>query len=105
MFSITNAKTWLAHLVELGFLPTDDSDLRLKKVALTLVPLIIGPAAFIWGSIYFLLNRPLSGAIPMSYAIISAASLSYFFRNKRTGFIQFSQLLLVLLLQMFQGKP
>ena len=98
MFSITNTKTWLAHLVELGFLPADDSDLRLKKVALTLVPLIIGPAAFIWGSIYFFLNRPLSGAIPMFYAIISAASLSYFFRTKRTGFIQFSQLLLVLLL-------
>lgn len=91
-------RNWLTRLVELGHLPTDDADLRLKKIALTLVPLIIGPAAFIWGSVYFLLNRPLSGSIPMSYAIISAASLVYFFRTKKTGFIQFSQLLLVLLL-------
>lgn len=98
MFFATNIKNWLIQLIELSFASTDDADLRIKRVALTMVPLIIGPAAFIWGSIYFLLNRPLSGAIPMTYAIISAASLIYFFRTKSTYFIQFSQLLLVLLL-------
>ncbi len=91
-------KLWATRLVESGFLPTDDTDLRLKKVALTLVPLIIGPAAFLWGSIYFVLGHPLSGAIPMSYAIVSTAGLVYFFRTKKTRFIQDSQLLLVLLL-------
>jgi len=65
---------------------------------LTLVPLIIGPLAFVWGSIYFLLGRFLSGSIPMSYSIISAVSLVYFFRTKKTRFIQYSQLILVLLL-------
>ena len=95
---MASLKTRLTHLIESGILSTDDAETRLKKVALTLVPLIIGPAAFIWGSIYFLLGRPLSGAIPMSYAIVSAASLAYFFRTKRTRFIQYSQLLLVLLL-------
>ena len=89
---------WLVRIVELGFLPTDDADLRLKKVALTLVPLIIGPAAFAWGTIYFLLGHPLSGSIPMSYFIISALSLGYFFKTKHTPFIQYSQLILVLLL-------
>jgi len=72
--------------------------MRLKKVALTLVPLIIGLAAFIWGSIYFLLGHFLSGSIPMSYSIISAFSLAYFFKTKKTWFIQYSQLILVLLL-------
>lgn len=91
-------KNWLGRVIEGGFLPTDDADLRLKKVALTLVPLIIGPFAFIWGVIYILLDHPLSGAIPMSYSIISAASLVYFFKTKRTQFIQYSQLTLVLLL-------
>ncbi len=91
-------KIWFARIVSSGFLPSDDADLRLKKLALTMVPLIIGPAAFIWGSIYFLLGHPLSGSIPMSYAIVSAASLVYFFRTKKTRFIQDSQLLLVLLL-------
>ena len=91
-------KKWLLKIVELGFLPTDDPELRLKKLALTLVPLIIGPVAFIWGTIYFVLGHPLSGLIPMSYSIISALSLSYFFKTKRTRFLQDSQLTLVLLL-------
>ena len=91
-------KIWLTRLVESGYLPADDADLRLKKLVLAMVPLIIGPAAFIWGTIYFLLGHPLSGSIPMFYAIVSAASLVYFFRTKKTRFIQDSQLLLVLLL-------
>ncbi|MDH5573123.1 MAG: ATP-binding protein [Gammaproteobacteria bacterium] len=91
-------KRFLNRIIESGVLPTDSEDLRLKKVALTLVPLIIGPAAFIWGMIYILLGHPLSGSIPMSYAIISAFSLIYFFKTKRTRFIQYSQLLLVLIL-------
>ena len=91
-------KNWLIRIVELGYLPTDDANLRLKKVALTLVPLIIGLAAFVWGAIYFLLGHFLSGSIPMSYSIISAVSLTYFFKTKKTQFIQNSQLILVLLL-------
>jgi PAS domain S-box-containing protein len=88
----------LERIVESGFVPTDDADLRLKKVTLTLVPLIIGPAAFIWGTLYFLSGHTLSGSIPMSYAIISAISLGYFFKTKKTWFIQRSQLVLVLIL-------
>ena len=91
-------KKWLNHLVELSYLPTDNAGLRLKKIALTLVPLIIGLAAFVWGSIYFLLGHALSGSIPMSYSIISAISLAHFFKTKKTQFIQWSQLILVLLL-------
>ncbi len=88
----------LDRFVRQSFLPTDSADLRLKKVALTMVPLIIGPAAFIWGLIYFLLGHFLSGSIPMSYSIISAISLAHFFKTKKTPFIQHSQLILVLLL-------
>ena len=91
-------KTRLNQIVERSFLPTDDADLRLKKVALTLVPLIIGIAAFVWGGIYYLLGHYLSGTIPMSYSVISAFSLAYFFKTGRTRFIQTSQLVLVLLL-------
>jgi len=93
-----SSKTYLARILDRGIVPADDADLRLKKVALTLVPLIIGPAAFVWGCIYFLLGHLLSGSIPMSYSIISGVSLAYFFRTKKTGFIQNSQLILVLFL-------
>ena len=92
------ANSLFARVIELGVLPADDAELRLKKVALTLVPLIVGPAAFIWGCIYFLLGHPLSGFIPMSYSIFSIISLVYFFKTKKTEFIQFSQLILVLVL-------
>ncbi len=91
-------RRWLVKIVELGFLPTDDADLRLRKLALTLVPLIIGPFAFIWGTIYWFLGHSLSGSIPLSYSIVSALSLTYFFKQKRTRFLQDSQLTLVLLL-------
>ena len=95
---MVSPSSWLTRIVQRGFLPTDGADLRLKKLALTMVPLIIGPAALIWGSIYFLLGHPVSGSIPISYSVISGASLAYFFTTKRTAFLQYSQLTLVLLL-------
>lgn len=91
-------KNWLNQIVEQSILPADNANIRLKKISLTLVPLIIGLAAFIWGLIYFLLGHFLSGSIPLSYSIISAISLGYFFKTKKTQFIQYSQLILVLLL-------
>ena len=92
------AKNWLGRIVGAGLLPTDKAELRLEKTVLTLVPLIIAPLALIWGAAYFLLGHWLSGAIPMSYALISAASLFNFFRTKDIRFIHRSQLLLVLFL-------
>ena len=91
-------KDRLVKFIESGFLPEDDAEIRRKKAALVLVPLIIGPAAFIWGSIYFYLEHPLSGSIPMSYSVISVLSLVYYFNTKRTRFLEWSQLFLVLLL-------
>jgi signal transduction histidine kinase len=94
-------KQRLNRLVEAGYCSDDSEELRRKKTALTLVPLIIGTAAFIWGIIYFLLGHPLSGAIPMSYSIISVLTLFYYFKSKRVAFLEMSQLTLVLLLPFF----
>lgn len=91
-------KNWFVRIVELGFLPTDSVETRLKKVVLTLVPLITGPVALIWGTLYISLGYELAGLIPLFYVIISALSLAYFFKTKRTRFIQYSLLTLVLLL-------
>ena len=96
-----NFKENLTKIVESGYLPEDNAETCRKKAALTLVPLIIGPAAFIWGSIYFYLGHPLSGSIPMSYSVISVLTLVYYFKNKKTEFLEKSQLLLVLLLPFF----
>jgi two-component system sensor histidine kinase/response regulator len=93
-----SSKNWLGRIIELGFVPTDDTDTRRKKMALALVPLIIAPAAAIWGTVYFLLGHPLSGSIPTSYALVTVLSLAHYFKTKNTKFIQNSQLILVLLL-------
>ena len=59
-YEMFNFKDNLTRIVESGYLPEDNAETRQKKAALTLVPLIIGPAAFILGSIYFYLGHPLS---------------------------------------------
>ena len=96
-----NSNRWLVKIVELGFMPADDGDVRRKKVALVLVPLIIAPAAFVWGVVYFLLGHGFSGLIPMSYSIISVLSLIYFFRTKKTWFIMNLTLLYLLTVPWF----
>ncbi len=96
-----NFKDNLTKVVESGYLSEDNTETRQKKAALTLVPLIIGPAAFMWGLIYFYLGHPLSGSIPMSYSVISALTLAHYFKNKNIAFLETSQLLLVLLLPFF----
>ena len=78
-------KDKLTRIVESGYLNEDSTEIRQRKAALTLVPLIIGPAAFIWGLIYFYLGHPLSGSIPMSYSVISALTLVHYFKNKENG--------------------
>ncbi len=93
-----SARKWLDSIVAAGLNPTDKAELRIEKTVMTLVPLIIAPLALIWGTAYFLLGHWLSGAIPMSYALISAASLSSFFKTKDIRFVRQSQLILVLLL-------
>ena len=95
---MVDLKARVVAIIESGFLPDDSAEVRRKKAAIVLVPMIIGPAAFIWGLIYYYLGHPLSGSIPMSYAVISAASLVYYFNTKRTKFLEWSQLVLVLLL-------
>ena len=101
IYEMFNFKENLTRIIESGYLPEDNAETRRKKAALTLVPLIIGPAAFIWGAIYFYLGHPLSGSIPMSYSVISVLTLVYYFKIKKTALLEKSQLLLVLLLPFF----
>ncbi len=96
-----SARKWLDSIVAAGLDLSDRAELRLEKTVMTLVPLIIAPLALIWGTTYCLLGHWLSGAIPMTYALISAASLSRFFRTKDIRFVRQSQLILVLILPFF----
>ncbi len=81
-----------------GARPDDNAKQRVRKAVITLTAMIIGFLAIFWGAIYVLLGYPLSGAIPLSYAVITAVSLPYYFLTKQFAAFRLSQLVLVLLL-------
>ncbi len=89
---------WLSRLGNAGVLPTDDEEARLAKTVLTYSSTLILFLAFFWVITYFLLDRPLSAAIPLTYQIISAISLIYFFRTKEYQVFRFTQLVMMLIL-------
>jgi len=86
------------QIVNLGVSEQDTVELKMKKQMLTLLPIIIGVAAAIWGSLYLFLDRPISASIPLSYTVISILSLIHFSITKKMDFLQKSQLILVLIL-------
>ena len=85
-------------IVNCGVHPDDSMELKLQKQVLSFLPIIIGIAAAIWGSIYFHFEHYISASIPLSYSVISFFSLLYFSYSKDITFIRYSQLILVLLL-------
>lgn len=91
-------KSSINSLVNCGVNPDDSHELKLQKQIMTLLPVIIGIAATMWGSIYLFLGHYLSASIPLSYSLISALSLVHFSYSKDIVFLKRSQLLLVLLL-------
>lgn len=85
----------IAHIVDKASLSTDNEREKTRKGILTIVSIIIAVLAVFWGSSYFLLGKPYSGAIPLSYSAISFISISYYFHTKHFEFFRFSQLLLI----------
>ncbi|MEK6222162.1 MAG: adenylate/guanylate cyclase domain-containing protein [Chloroflexota bacterium] len=93
-----NKITLLELLANLGSHPEDSEEIKLQKAILTIISFLIATAGMFWGGLYFYYGVPLSGIVPMSYAIISYLSLLIFFRTKSYKFFRFSQLLLMLFL-------
>ena len=69
-------------------LPTDSKALKLKKSSLIIVPLIIGPAALLWGILYIFLGQYLSASIPLSYSVISLFNLWHLYKTKNIILLQ-----------------
>ncbi|MEN8728070.1 MAG: EAL domain-containing protein [Sulfurovum sp.] len=82
-------------------LPTDSKALKLKKSSLIIVPLIIGPAALVWGILYIFLGQYLSASIPLSYSVISLFNLWHLYKTKNIILLQQIQMILVLFLPFF----
>jgi diguanylate cyclase (GGDEF)-like protein len=90
-----SAYEWFSSIAEKATLPADSDVEKTKKGVLTIIAVIIAFLAIFWGSAYMLLGKPYSGAIPLSYAIISFLSIAYYFATKSFEFFRFSQLLLI----------
>ncbi len=89
---------WMERLAKAGSLPSDSETLRLRKAVLIFLAVTYTIAGVLWGFGYFVLGLPVSGSIPLSYSIISAASLLYFFKTKHYKFFCRNQLSLILIL-------
>ena len=82
----------------IGFDPTDDADLRLRKRVLVAIAAMIAPAAMLWGGTYLAFDEPLAGSIPLFYAAASTASLTAFAITRRYRAFRTTQLALILIL-------
>ena len=88
---------WLRWLTELGGLPSDTEELRLRKSVLVLSSSLMATLAFLWVGTYAVLGLWVSAAIPLAYQLASAASLYTFARTRRYRLFRVSQLLMSLL--------
>lgn len=89
---------WLRRLTELGSLPSDGEELRLRKSVLVLSSSLMATFACIWVGTYAVLGLWLPAAIPLVYQLASAASIYTFARTRRFHLFRVSQLLMSLLL-------
>jgi len=74
---LVTARDVLARIVLLGVSEEDGEAERLEKAATTLVAVIVSGLSPIWVGTYLLIDRPLSAAIPGTYALISVAMLGW----------------------------
>ncbi len=89
---------WLRRLTDLGSLPSDSEDVRLRKSVLTLSSVLMATLSFAWVGTYAVLGLWLSAAIPFAYQLASAASIYTFARTRRYRLFRTSQLWMSLML-------
>ena len=89
---------WLRRLTDLGTLPSDSEEVRLRKSVLTLSTGLMATFSFVWVGTYAVLGLWLSAAIPFAYQLASTASIYTFARTRRYRLFRTSQLWMSLLL-------
>ena len=91
-------KNKLKRLIEIGCIPSDTPEERLKKSIMTIMVIPYALAAIIWG-LYFMRNGfTTAGTIPLAYAFVSFTSFFHFINTKRYNIFRFFQVFLVLVL-------
>jgi adenylate cyclase len=89
---------WVNRLAQVGVVPSDSDEERVRKATLTLTSALITVLAVIWVGTYGALGLWLSALIPFAYQLASVASIAAFARTKRYRFFRASQLSMMLVL-------
>jgi adenylate cyclase len=88
----------LRRLAEIGVLPSDSEELRVRKAVLVLSSTLMASLAFVWVATYAALGLWVSATIPFAYQVASAVSIYTFARTRRYRLFRTSQLWMSLLL-------
>lgn len=88
--------SWLGRLADVGTLPSDSEELRVRKAVLVLSSALMAGLACIWVITYAVLGLWVSAAIPFVYQLASAVSLYTFARTRRYRLFRRSQLWMTL---------
>jgi adenylate cyclase len=88
---------WLRRFAEIGALPSDSEELRVRKAVLVLSSALMASLAFVWVATYAALGLWASAAIPFIYQVASALSIAVFARTRRYRLFRRSQLWMSLL--------
>ena len=88
----------MRRLTDLGTLPSDSEEVRLRKSVLTLSAILMATLSLVWVGTYAVLGLWLSAGIPLAYQLASTASIYTFARTRRYRLFRASQLWMSLLL-------
>jgi guanylate cyclase len=83
--------------LSIGADPLDTVDERFRKRLLVGVSLLILPAGFVWGCLYFAFGETAVALTPWGYVLGSIVSLAIFARTHDFAFLRTAQLLLILI--------
>src|SRR5690242_17827989 len=89
---LSRAPAWLRRLIDLGTLPSDSEEVRLRKSVLTLSSVLMATLSCVWVVTYAVLGLWLSAAIPLAYQLASVTSIYTFARTRRYQLFRVSQL-------------
>lgn len=94
-------KRIVSTITSIGIKLDDSSETRLEKNLLVVSALMMSSLAILWGLLYLRFDERLAALIPISYGLLSYASVTLFSINRGYLFFRASQLLLSLLLPFF----
>lgn len=88
----------LARALRVGAVPSDDEELRLRKILLLSAAYLFLPVTIVWGVVYALAGASGAGLIPLTYAALSVLSIGVFALVRTYWWFGLSQLALYIVL-------